>query len=227
MAPIRPACDRVDSLASRSAITCDLPVPGPGRAGAAAGAAGASCSAHGARTQSRGTEPLQSAAGGKSGSRSGAGWFRLGARKAGGRHRRQAMTHRYPVEVHYEDTDMGGIVYHANFLKFTERARSAWVRELGIDQNAMRAAGRVFVVTRMVADFLAPAYFEDALGVVTRILRVTPARLEMAQSVWRGEAELFRAVTTLACLSTSGRPARLPAAILGQSPDQDSVTTRR
>jgi acyl-CoA thioester hydrolase len=107
------------------------------------------------------------------------------------------MTHRYPVEVHYEDTDMGGIVYHANFLKFTERARSAWVRELGIDQNAMRAAGRVFVVTRMVADFLAPAYFEDALGVVTRILRVTPARLEMAQSVWRGEAELFRAVTTL------------------------------
>jgi len=137
------------------------------------------------------------------------------------------MTHRYPVHVHYEDTDMGGIVYHANFLKFIERARSAWVRDIGLDQNAMRDAGTVFVVRRVEADFLAPARFEDALEVETRTLRVTPARLEMAQTVWRGEEALFRAAVTAACLNTSGRPVRLPAAILDRGPDQPAPVTRR
>jgi len=141
--------------------------------------------------------------------------------------RRQVMTHRYPVHVHYEDTDMGGIVYHANFLKFIERARSAWVRDIGLDQNAMRDAGTVFVVRRVEADFLAPARFEDALEVETRTLRVTPARLEMAQTVWRGEEALFRAAVTAACLNTSGRPVRLPAAILDRGPDQPAPVTRR
>lgn len=137
------------------------------------------------------------------------------------------MAHRYPITVHYEDTDMGGIVYHANFLKFIERARSAWVRDLGLDQNAMRAAGIVFVVRRVEADFLAPAYFEDALEVETQTLRVTPARLEMTQTVRRGDKELFRAVVTAACLSQSGRPARLPDTILDQREDQSSPATRK
>ncbi len=137
------------------------------------------------------------------------------------------MTHRYAVQVHYEDTDMGGIVYHANFLKFIERARSAWVRDLGLDQNAMREAGTVFVVRRVEADFLAPARLDDALGIETRTLRATGARLEMAQSVWRGEDLLFRAVVTVACLSRAGRPVRLPAAILGQPRDQVAPATRK
>lgn len=129
------------------------------------------------------------------------------------------MTHRYPVHVHYEDTDMGGIVYHANFLKFIERARSAWVRDLGVDQNAMRAQGTVFIVRRIEADFLAPAYLDDVLEIETRTLSATGARLVMAQSVQRGKAELFRAVVTVACLTASGRPTRLPAAITRQRHD--------
>ncbi|MDZ7710733.1 MAG: tol-pal system-associated acyl-CoA thioesterase [Roseovarius sp.] len=139
------------------------------------------------------------------------------------------MTHRYPVHVHYEDTDMGGIVYHANFLKFIERARSNWVRDLGVDQNAMRAEGTVFVVRRIEADFLAPARLDDALEVETRTLRATAARLVMEQSVWRGDTRLFRAVVTVACLTASGRPARLAAAIrdTASGPDQPSATTRR
>ena len=139
------------------------------------------------------------------------------------------MTHRYPVHVHYEDTDMGGIVYHANFLKFIERARSDWVRDLGVDQNAMRAGGTVFVVRRIEADYLAPAYLDDTLGIETRTLRATAARLVMEQSVWRGDTRLFRAVVTVACLTASGRPARLPAAIrdTASAPDQPSPTTRR
>lgn len=129
------------------------------------------------------------------------------------------MTHRYTVHVHYEDTDMGGIVYHANFLKFIERARSAWVRDLGIDQNAMRDAGTVFVVRRVEADFLAPARLDDALEIETRTLSATGARLVMAQTVRRGGEDLFRAVVTVACLSASGRPVRLPDAIPRQRHD--------
>lgn len=120
------------------------------------------------------------------------------------------MTHRFPVRVFYEDTDMGGIVYHANFLKFIERARSAWVRDLDIDQNAMRAGGTIFVVRRVEADFLAPAHFDDALEVETRTLRATGARLVLAQEVRRGDDTLFHAVVTVACTDRAGRPVRLP-----------------
>jgi len=123
------------------------------------------------------------------------------------------MTHHYTVHVHYEDTDMGGIVYHANFLKFIERGRSAWVRALGVDQNALRDAGTVFVVRRIEADYLAPARLDDTLDVETEILRATGARLEMAQPVYREGEELFRARVTLACLTRAGHPARLPAEI--------------
>lgn len=143
------------------------------------------------------------------------------------------MTHRYRVHVHYEDTDMGGIVYHANFLKFIERARSKWVRDLGVDQNAMHAGGTVFVVRRIEADYLAPARLDDSLEVETRTISATGARLVMAQSVTRAGAPLFCAVVTIACLTTTGRPTRLPAAIPRQpssqpnSPDQPSPTTRR
>jgi len=141
------------------------------------------------------------------------------------------MIHRFPVRVFYEDTDMGGIVYHANFLKFIERARSAWVRDLGLDQNAMRAEGVIFVVRRVEADFLAPARFDDALEVETRTLRASGARLAMAQEVRRGDDTLFRAVVTVACMDKTERPTRLPAAILAQpadtAPDQGASTTRR
>lgn len=141
------------------------------------------------------------------------------------------MTHRFPVRVFYEDTDMGGIVYHANFLKFIERARSDWVRDLGLDQNAMRAAGVIFVVRRVEADFLAPALFDDALEVETRTLRASGARLVLAQEVRHGDDTLFRAVVTVACMDQAGRPTRLPSAILAQpadtAPDQGAATTRR
>ncbi len=70
--------------------------------------------------------------------------------------------HRFTLRVYYEDTDLAGIVYYANYLKFIERARSEWVRELGVDQRAMKAdAGLVFAVRRLEADYLAPARFDD------------------------------------------------------------------
>lgn len=124
------------------------------------------------------------------------------------------MPHRFPVRVYYEDTDMGGIVYHANYLKFIERARSAWVRDLGIDQNAMlEREGVIFAVRRIEADYLGPAKLDDALEVETRTLRATGARLVMHQEVLRGAQVLFRAVVTVACITAAGQPVRLPANI--------------
>ena len=124
------------------------------------------------------------------------------------------MSHRFPIRVYYEDTDMGGIVYYANYLKFIERARSDWVREIGIDQNAMRDGdGVVFAVRRVEADYLAPARFDDALEVETITQAVTGARLVMEQKITRGKDLLFSAIVTIVCINESGQPARLPANI--------------
>ncbi|SDY19990.1 tol-pal system-associated acyl-CoA thioesterase [Citreimonas salinaria] len=123
------------------------------------------------------------------------------------------MTHSFPVRVYYEDTDMAGIVYHANYLKYVERARSDWVREQGLDQNAMREAGVVFVVRRIECDYLAPARYDDALEVRTQVESMTRVRLVMVQEVLRGDAVLFRARVTAACATMEGKPTRLPAGL--------------
>ncbi|MFK7938599.1 MAG: tol-pal system-associated acyl-CoA thioesterase [Roseovarius sp.] len=124
------------------------------------------------------------------------------------------MAHVFPIRVYYEDTDMAGIVYYANYLKYIERARSDWVREMGIDQNAMREdEGVVFAVRRVEADYMAPARFDDPLQVSTKVQTVTAARLIMEQEVTRAGEVLFTALVTIVCIDDTGRPARLPANI--------------
>ena len=123
------------------------------------------------------------------------------------------MSHEFKLRVYYEDTDLAGIVYYANYLKFIERARSDYVRKLGNDQNAMREDGIVWVVRRIEADYIAPAKFDDELIVETSVLSLSGVRLTMAQVVRRGEAELFRANVTAVCINRDGRPIRLPAEI--------------
>jgi len=108
---------------------------------------------------------------------------------------------------------MAGIVYYANYLKYIERARSDWVRGLGIDQNAMKEAGQVFVVRRVEADYLAPAHLDDELVVETTVLQVTGARLVMEQQVKRGSEVIFHAVVTVVVVLDSGQVARMPANI--------------
>jgi acyl-CoA thioester hydrolase len=128
------------------------------------------------------------------------------------------QTHRFETRVFYEDTDMGGIVYHANYLKFIERARSDWVAGLGIDQREMLARGEVFAVHRIEAEFRAPARFDDRLVVESAPVTASPARLVLAQRVMRGDACLFAARVTLVRLGPGGRPRRLPSALAGLSP---------
>lgn len=120
------------------------------------------------------------------------------------------MTHRFRLRVYYEDTDLAGIVYYANYLKFIERARTEWVRDLGIDQTALRRyQGIVFAVRRVAADFLLPARFDDELTVETALIRITGARIELSQTVLRGQESLFLSSVTLAALTEAGKPARL------------------
>jgi acyl-CoA thioester hydrolase len=122
------------------------------------------------------------------------------------------MPHLFPIRVYYEDTDLAGIVYYANYLKYIERARTEWVRTLGIDQGRLkREAGVVFAVRRVVADYLTPARFDDQLVVETALLSLTAARIVLEQIVRRGSAPLFVAEVTLVALTGVGRPVRLPA----------------
>jgi acyl-CoA thioester hydrolase len=132
--------------------------------------------------------------------------------------RQEALVeHLFDLRVYYEDTDLAGIVYYANYLKFIERARSEWVRGLGVDQVALkRDAGLVFAVRRVEADYLLPGVFDDVLQVRTRLVEASGARLQLEQVIWRGEERLFVSIVTLVCLTVAGRPARLPQVIRAQ-----------
>ncbi len=120
--------------------------------------------------------------------------------------------HRFTTRVYYEDTDLAGIVYYANYLKFIERARTEWVASLGVDQMALKAAtGIVFAVRRVEADFLRPAKFGDELVVETALTMLGGARIGLEQVVTRGGERLFVAQVTLVCLMEDGHAARVPA----------------
>jgi acyl-CoA thioester hydrolase len=125
------------------------------------------------------------------------------------------VTHRFQVRVYYEDTDFSGYVYHANYLKFCERARSDLIRSRGVDQNAL-AAGETklfFVIRRMDCQFLKPAVFDDVLTVETIPIETSGARFEMQQRVLRGAEELFSAEVTAVLIDGRGRPVRIPATL--------------
>lgn len=126
------------------------------------------------------------------------------------------MTHRLLLRVYHEDTDLAGVVYYANYLRFIERARTEWARGRGVDQGRLRAEeGVVFAVRRVEADYLAPARFDDVLEARTDLLGASGARATLSQELWRGGHRLFAARVTLVAMDASGRPRRIPARLLG------------
>lgn len=121
------------------------------------------------------------------------------------------LEHRFPVRVHFEDTDLSGVVYHANYLKFMERARSDMLRLAGVDQRAAHEAGEgAFAITRMNLRFAAPARLDDALTVVSRLTRVRAASVDIQQRVMRRDELLVEAEVEAAFVAPSGRPRRHP-----------------
>lgn len=122
--------------------------------------------------------------------------------------------HHLPIRVYYEDTDFSGHVYHANYLKYCERARSDFLRVLGVDQNVMFADGGAFVVRRMNCEFLRPAQFEDVLTVESTPGETAGARFEVRQRVLRADEVLFTADVTAVLIDGRGRPRRLTLELL-------------
>jgi len=124
----------------------------------------------------------------------------------------EAGEHLFPVRIYYEDTDLSGIVYHANYLRYMERARSDMLRVAGIDQrDALETGIGHYAVAEIAIRYRAPARLDDALTVHSRVQEVTAARCVLSQSVRRGEAHLADADVTVAFVDPSGRPRRQPA----------------
>jgi acyl-CoA thioester hydrolase len=113
-----------------------------------------------------------------------------------------------PIRIYYEDTDAGGVVYHARYVAFCERARSDCLRLLGIHQSTFEDAN--FVVRRMACDFLKPARLDDLLEVHTRFIEMGGARIELGQEVMLKGNTVFKADVTVALVDSRGRPKRLP-----------------
>ena len=119
----------------------------------------------------------------------------------------------YLLRVYYEDTDLAGIVYYANYLKFIERARSEMLKKANVNQMDLIKRGYFFVATSLKADYLKPAYFEDSLKVITEVTKIKGASIILQQTIFRSEKVLFEASIRLALIDKSGKPARLPANI--------------
>jgi acyl-CoA thioester hydrolase len=126
-----------------------------------------------------------------------------------------AEPHRWPVRVYYEDTDAGGNVYHASYLRFAERARTEMLRTLGQDHRSLlERYGVVFVVRRCTADFRRAARLDDRLEVVTRLERVRGASLDLLQEVRRAHELVAGLEIRLALLDRRERATRLPRELL-------------
>ncbi|MEX2642560.1 MAG: tol-pal system-associated acyl-CoA thioesterase [Acetobacterales bacterium] len=123
--------------------------------------------------------------------------------------------HVMPIRVYFADTDAGGVVHHASYLSFAERARTEMLRLLGFDQgHLMREHGLVFAVRQCEIDFLSPAHLDELLELRTSIVGIGGSSVKVSQSLWHDARELVRMLIRLVCVRLSDvRPARLPADI--------------
>jgi acyl-CoA thioester hydrolase len=124
----------------------------------------------------------------------------------------------WPVRVYYEDTDLGGVVYYANYLKFLERARTEWLRARGFEQTALAAVHEVMFIVRSVAlDYRKPARFNDQLEVTVELREIGASRIALHQRVRRGKEELAAAHVEIACVNTATfRPVRIPEPVIAR-----------
>ena len=125
-----------------------------------------------------------------------------------------AKSHVFSIRVYYEDTDAGGVVYYANYLKYAERARTEMLRERDIESARLMTEHKVaFAVRKIEADYLKPAHLDDVLEVHSRLLKIGGATLTAEQIVKRDGKDLVVFQMKLACVSTFGGPQRIPRQI--------------
>jgi acyl-CoA thioester hydrolase len=114
--------------------------------------------------------------------------------------------------IYWEDTDAGGVVYYANYLRFLERARTDWLRAMGVDQQRLRAEQKLqFVVVSIAVDFLRPAVLHDEILVTAELNRLAGATIHFKQTILRGEEQLIDATVRVACLDSGTlKPRAIP-----------------
>jgi acyl-CoA thioester hydrolase len=128
------------------------------------------------------------------------------------------MTFLWPIRVYYEDTDAGGVVFYANYLKFFERARTEMLRAMGYEQDQLiREEGIIFVVRSVQVDYLSPARFNDQLLASAEVIQAKNASLTFAQQITRGDDELVTSLIRIACLDVDTlRQKAIPKYLLEQ-----------
>ena len=142
--------------------------------------------------------------------------------------------HVFRLRVYYEDTDAGGIVYYANYLRFAERARTEYLRSVGWDHlTLMTEDGIAFTVRQCAVDYMQPAYLDDSLTVHTRFIEVGGVSLRAEQTVKRDADDLARLLVRLACVGNDGKSKRMPKALRAAlaeksvSPKNEQITAER
>ena len=121
----------------------------------------------------------------------------------------------WPIRVYYEDTDGGGVVHHANYLKFMERARTEWLRSLGFEQTELRTkSGVLYVVRRLKLQYRLPARFNDSLSVITQLVKMGHSLLEFQQTIQRNDEILTEATVEVVCVDPDQfKPLGIPVPI--------------
>jgi acyl-CoA thioester hydrolase len=123
---------------------------------------------------------------------------------------------RFPIRIYWEDTDAGGVVFYANYLKFFERARTEWLRAAGVQQQALRdATGAMFVVAEVQTSYLAPARLDDEIEVTVAVNELGAASMVLEQQAWRGGTLLATGRIRIGCVDGGSlRPRRIPAQVV-------------
>ena len=120
----------------------------------------------------------------------------------------------YKTEVYYEDTDAGGVVYYANYLKFIERSRTNLIQNLGFTLNQLTSDfDSIFVVRKINCEFLAPAKLEDELIVKTKILEIKNASFTLSQDIEKSEKIIFSSKILMVCINSAGKPIKIPTSL--------------
>jgi acyl-CoA thioester hydrolase len=120
--------------------------------------------------------------------------------------------HEHRVRIYWEDTDAGGVVYYANYLKFMERCRTEWLRVLGVDQQQLRLARQLqFAVVNVAVNFLQPAILNDEVLVTAELAKLSGATISFKQAIWRNDVQLIDATARVACLDSGTlKPRAIP-----------------
>jgi acyl-CoA thioester hydrolase len=123
-----------------------------------------------------------------------------------------ALVHHWPIRIYYEDTDSGGVVYHSNYLKYMERARTEWLRDFKIDQRALKdSLNLMFVVHEIDIKFTRPAVFNDEIEVQTKLEKLGSVKIELEQKIFRSSELLIESRVVVASVnSISMKPMRIP-----------------